>query len=390
MLCGSPLQGHSLALKSLATIQNGLESPLSHDGSATCSSVYFPTFGTKIVIAGVKNDLNLWNSCLCLSFCPSSLQPGCSYWSNLTSTTQLRLHSANPTRSSFKFEDFRGTHSCLCSLQENQAEGSPTRLGREKRHVLELNVVPRSRGEHGRRHGEGSALRSMGAEGTPSGSKGTAEQQEMEIRVCTNRTCRKEGALQALEYFKGMAPPHVTVETCGCLGNCGMGPNAVLLPHELFIRHCNTAPHVARLLEIQCGASGPENNLRALDLKSRGNDAFGRNDAALAERLFTEAIELAPSGGLHNIYANRSAARVALRNASGALQDALEAERLKPGWSGALVRQAEAHAAGGSLQAALDMYARAVQMDAELRRSKSIQRKVRELKMALSPIAAKN
>ena len=42
--------------------------------------------------------------------------------------------------------------------------------------------------------------------------------QDIEIRVCTNKTCRKQGALQALEFFRSLSPPSATIETCGCLG----------------------------------------------------------------------------------------------------------------------------------------------------------------------------
>ena len=39
-----------------------------------------------------------------------------------------------------------------------------------------------------------------------------------EVRVCTGKACRKDGSLQTLTFFRGMAPPEVDVETCGCLG----------------------------------------------------------------------------------------------------------------------------------------------------------------------------
>ena len=42
--------------------------------------------------------------------------------------------------------------------------------------------------------------------------------QDVEIRVCINKTCRKQGALQALDFFRSLSPPNATIETCGCLG----------------------------------------------------------------------------------------------------------------------------------------------------------------------------
>lgn len=39
-----------------------------------------------------------------------------------------------------------------------------------------------------------------------------------EIRICINKTCRKSGSLETLEVFRSLAPPNVTVESCGCIG----------------------------------------------------------------------------------------------------------------------------------------------------------------------------
>lgn len=52
--------------------------------------------------------------------------------------------------------------------------------------------------------------------------------------------------------------------------------------------HCNTAAHAARLLALECGASNPENNLKALGLKQLANKAFERGNLSEAEELYTE------------------------------------------------------------------------------------------------------
>eukprot|EP00271_Cylindrocystis_brebissonii_P000408 TRINITY_DN10500_c0_g1_i1.p1 TRINITY_DN10500_c0_g1~~TRINITY_DN10500_c0_g1_i1.p1 ORF type:complete len:296 (+),score=-4.81 TRINITY_DN10500_c0_g1_i1:174-1061(+) len=212
--------------------------------------------------------------------------------------------------------------------------------------------------------------------------------QQKDILICTHRTCRKDGALETLDLFRGLAPPDVTVDTCGCLGRCGSGPNAVILPGELLVSHCNTPTHVARLLAIQCGAEQPETNLRCLELKNRANEAFARGDLDTAEALFSEAIDLKPSGGLHNLYANRSATRLAKNNATGALDDAREAGRVRPNWSQARVREGDAHASLGSCTEALGAYNRAAEIDGELRRSKQFQRKIREIQTKCSALSA--
>lgn len=204
-------------------------------------------------------------------------------------------------------------------------------------------------------------------------------EQQHEIRVCINRTCRKSGSLETLEVIRSLAPPNVTVESCSCIGKCGNGPNLVILPAEMMVSHCNTAAHAARLLALQCGASNPENNLKALGLKQLANKAFERNSLVEAEELYTKAIDLSPSGGLHFIFANRSAVRLAQGNFQGALKDAQEAERIAPKWAQAFVRQADVFSAMGEVEPALDALSTALRLDPLLRRSKGFQAKTRDL-----------
>lgn len=75
---------------------------------------------------------------------------------------------------------------------------------------------------------------------------------------------------------------------CVIAGKCGNGPNLVILPVEMMVSHCNTAAHAARLLALQCGASNPENNLKALSLKQQANKAFERGNLSEAEALYTQ------------------------------------------------------------------------------------------------------
>lgn len=209
------------------------------------------------------------------------------------------------------------------------------------------------------------------------------EGSKYELRVCTNRTCRKNGSLQTLELLRGLASPNVSVESCGCLGRCGNGPNLVVLPSGISVGHCNTATHAARLLALQCGLSDPENNLKALSLKQQGIKAFESGDFVEAETLFSQAIDLQPSGGLHLLYANRSAARLAKGDAHAALDDANCASVLAPKWHVPYLRQGEAYMVIGDYQSAQSVYAKALLCDPTLRRSKSYQSKIRELERAL-------
>jgi hypothetical protein len=155
-----------------------------------------------------------------------------------------------------------------------------------------------------------------------------------------------------LDAAKELAPATVAVTRSGCLGRCGAGPNLVLLPAELFVAHCSTAAHLARLLELQLpGDAGKEVAVlyRALELRLRGNGALERGDAAAALVEYTTVLEeVNPPRHRHLVLANRSAARLKLGDAQGALDDALAAQACAPmdgTWSRGAEREADARAA---------------------------------------------
>ncbi|MBW4672427.1 MAG: (2Fe-2S) ferredoxin domain-containing protein [Cyanomargarita calcarea GSE-NOS-MK-12-04C] len=50
------------------------------------------------------------------------------------------------------------------------------------------------------------------------------------VRVCQNRTCRKQGAASVLAAFQASLVPEVTVTASACLGQCGNGPMVLVLP----------------------------------------------------------------------------------------------------------------------------------------------------------------
>lgn len=204
-----------------------------------------------------------------------------------------------------------------------------------------------------------------------------------EIKVCTQKACRKSGSLQTLDVLRSLAPSDVAVDSCGCLGKCGSGPNLVVLPGQLIVSHCSTAAHAARLMDLQCGAADPATNLKALGLKEQGNKCFENGDLARAEKSYSEAIELKPSGGLHFIYGNRSAARLAMGDSDGALEDAAQAAILAPSWSGSHLRKADAFVQRGDFVNAKKSCSRALQLDPALRRSKSLQAKLKQIEESL-------
>jgi len=74
------------------------------------------------------------------------------------------------------------------------------------------------------------------------------------VRVCQNRTCKKQGAAKVLEAFAKLPVPGVTVTTSGCLGQCGNGPMVLVLPEMVW--YSGVKPHEIPLLVEQhllCG-----------------------------------------------------------------------------------------------------------------------------------------
>lgn len=62
-----------------------------------------------------------------------------------------------------------------------------------------------------------------------------------QIRICQNRTCRKQGAKKVLQAFTANPVKGVTVSACGCLGACGNGPMVVVLPDNVW--YCGVRSH---------------------------------------------------------------------------------------------------------------------------------------------------
>ena len=73
-----------------------------------------------------------------------------------------------------------------------------------------------------------------------------------EVRVCSNKTCRKQTSAQTLALMTDAAPLDIHVDSCGCLGNCGNGPNVLVLnretAEETVVNHVSTPAQAAKLL----------------------------------------------------------------------------------------------------------------------------------------------
>ncbi len=50
------------------------------------------------------------------------------------------------------------------------------------------------------------------------------------VRVCQNRTCKKQGAVKVLAAFTALPIPGVTVTASSCLGQSGNWPIVLILP----------------------------------------------------------------------------------------------------------------------------------------------------------------
>lgn len=54
------------------------------------------------------------------------------------------------------------------------------------------------------------------------------------VRVCQNRTCRKQGSAKVLAAFQSRPVTGVTVEGSSCLGQCGNGPMVIVSPEQVW------------------------------------------------------------------------------------------------------------------------------------------------------------
>ncbi|KAF5734511.1 sperm-associated antigen 1-like isoform X1 [Tripterygium wilfordii] len=211
-----------------------------------------------------------------------------------------------------------------------------------------------------------------------------------EIRVCTNRTCRRQGSMQILETLTGLAPPNVSVNRSGCLGRCGAGPNLALLPDGVTIGHCGTAARAAEIMAGFCygdgGADAAMKSLDALSLRKRAEGKILNGDFSDAELLLCQATELNPVGGLHIIYKDRSIVRLAMGNHSGALDDARQALALAHQYTEAYICEGDALLAMYQFDAAEKSYSTCLQIDPSIGRSKPFKARMAKLQEKLTAV----
>lgn len=54
------------------------------------------------------------------------------------------------------------------------------------------------------------------------------------VSVCQNVTCQQQGSQAVLAAFEEHAPSDIEVAPSGCLGQCGNGPMALVLPEKIW------------------------------------------------------------------------------------------------------------------------------------------------------------
>ncbi|XAR69493.1 hypothetical protein NMG60_11001099 [Bertholletia excelsa] len=207
-----------------------------------------------------------------------------------------------------------------------------------------------------------------------------------EIRVCVNRTCRRQGSMEVLQVLSGIAPPHMSVKSCACLSRCGAGPNLVVLPQGTFVSHCATAARAANIMMDVCGgdADSWSNSLTALALRKKSQDEKEKSNGSGAETLLSQAIDLNPRGGIHLLYMERSALRLGMGNLEGALGDAKQALGLtSSAHPDAYICQGDVLVAMEQFDAADKSYGMALDLDPSLRRSKSFKGRIEKLRQKL-------
>ncbi|GMH42381.1 hypothetical protein BSKO_10300 [Bryopsis sp. KO-2023] len=167
---------------------------------------------------------------------------------------------------------------------------------------------------------------------------------KVQLRVCVNKTCKRQGSELVLRFAQDLSIPNLEAESCGCLGQCGNGPNMILLPSETFVRHVSTPADMAEVINRECEVVISEDMLRATELRQMGNALARSGDLKGAEAKFTEALGLGVAESYYLLYSNRSGVRLSLGDREGVLDDALLAVKHSPkGFTTAHIRLIDAH-----------------------------------------------
>lgn len=213
----------------------------------------------------------------------------------------------------------------------------------------------------------------------------TPQHKKQVMRICTNKVCRKQGSEGVLRFARDLGLDDVLdVDGCGCLGNCGSGPNLVLLPQETYMRHVATPTDLAQVLQW-LGLDVDQAMLRATELRLAGNALAGGGDFAGAVSKYEEALALDVPRGRHLLYSNLSAAQLQRGDKPAALEAAKQAVATAPrGFHTAAVRLIDALYALGQYDDARNAAQEAAARDAAFKKTPEW----RQIEAALSKAGA--
>ncbi|KAB1202840.1 hypothetical protein CJ030_MR8G024953 [Morella rubra] len=122
-------------------------------------------------------------------------------------------------------------------------------------------------------------------------------------------------------------------------------------------------PKEAALAKQDLPEVAPEAKKKALEAKSRGDDAFKRKDYNIAVDAYTQAIDLDPTDA--TLFSNRSLCWIRLGQAEHALDDAKACRTLRPDWAKACYREGAALRLLQRFDEAANSFYEAVKLDPE-------------------------
>eukprot|EP00879_Flechtneria_rotunda_P011712 GHRR01012233.1.p1 GENE.GHRR01012233.1~~GHRR01012233.1.p1 ORF type:complete len:174 (+),score=17.37 GHRR01012233.1:251-772(+) len=92
------------------------------------------------------------------------------------------------------------------------------------------------------------------------------------VHICTGKVCKKQGSQQVLKFAQDLGLTDVNIQECGCLGNCGNGPNMLLTPEEVTLGHVATPADMADILRWQLDVQLPDKQLKATEVRPSNLD----------------------------------------------------------------------------------------------------------------------
>ncbi|CAM9094239.1 unnamed protein product [Chrysoparadoxa australica] len=114
------------------------------------------------------------------------------------------------------------------------------------------------------------------------------------VKICVNTSCRKANSLQTYQLFEDICPSNCKVETSGCLGRCGEGPN-VSVSHEegdegAVYNGVVKATKAAAILELE-GLTVKDSVVAAYSTKMLGDKAAKMGKASDAVASYNQALQ---------------------------------------------------------------------------------------------------